>query len=93
MPITEIVLHVILGMGMPRGYLFLGLFFGLYIPMQTSWFLIPLGFLLAPRTMLLSSLMILGMPMWILLFPITLDISDVYKANVKPDIKDAPKED
>lgn len=78
---TEIILHVILAMGVPRGYLFLGLFLGLYIPLQVSWLLIPFGFFLAPRTMLFSSLLSMGMPMWVLLFPLSVDLAEVFKAS------------
>ena len=78
---TEIILHVILAMGVPRGYLFLGLFLGLYIPLQVSWLLIPFGFFLAPRTMLFSSLLSMGMPMWALLFPLSVDLAEVFKAS------------
>ena len=84
---TDIILHVILAMEIPRVYLFLGLFLGLYIPLQVSWLLIPFGFILTPRTLLFSSLLSMGMPMWVLLFPISMDLFELFKPSVKVDLK------
>ena len=84
---TDIILHVILAMEIPRVYLFLGLFLGLYIPLQVSWLLIPFGFILTPRTLLFTSLLPMGMPMWVLLFPISMDLFELFKPSVKVDLK------